>query len=442
MTKDKDIKTVVPILRFPEFRDAEGWNKETIGNLYVFKSTNSFSRDALSYTDGFIKNIHYGDIHTKFSTLFDITKEDVPYINSNIDIDKFKSDCFCQASDVVFADASEDLDGIGKCIEIINLNNEHVLSGLHTILARQQGRNFVTGFAGYLFKSDGIKTQIHKESQGAKVLGISSKRLSNIILVFPKDKIEQTKITSCLRSLDDLINAVVDKIEVLNEHKKGLMEQLFPAEGKTTPSHRFPEFQNTGEWKNKMLSDVCKLVRGPFGGTLKKEIFVEDGYAVYEQSHAIHGNMNVFRYYITEYKFNELIRFAVCPNDIIMSCSGTMGKFSIIPANQKKGVINQALLKISTKKDNDYRFIKFLLELPSNQEKLLSESAGGAIKNVASVGQIKGMPLYVPEQKEQQKIADCLSSIDDLISAETDKFNQLKAHKKGLMQQLFPTLND
>ena len=139
-------------------------------------------------------------------------------------------------------------------------------------------------------------------------------------------------------------------------------------------------------------------------------------------------------------KFNELIRFAVHTNDIIMSCSGTMGKFSIIPENYIEGVINQALLKLSTKKDNDYRFIKYVLELPNNQKQLLSDAAGGAIKNVASVSQIKEMPLLIPNLKEQQQIANCLSSVDILISSEIDKLDQLKAHRKGLMQKLFPTL--
>ncbi len=95
---------------------------------------------------------------------------------------------------------------------------------------------------------------------------------------------------------------------------------------------------------------------------------------------------------------------------------------------------------MSTQKGNDYRFVKLLLELPNNQNKLLSGAAGGAIKNVASVNQIKRIPLYVPELKEQQKIADCFSSIDDLIDVQSKKLNQLKAHKKGLMQQLFPTI--
>lgn len=209
-------------------------------------------------------------------------------------------------------------------------------------------------------------------------------------------------------------------------------------DGLLVPKLRFPEFQDEGEWEEKTLGEICKFIRGPFGGSLKKDMFVKDGYAVYEQSHAIYQTFDSFRYYIAEDKFNELKRFSVHPNDLIMSCSGTMGKFAIIPKESKRGVINQALLKLTAKKGLDIRFIKTTMELPSSQEKLLSQSAGGAIKNVVAVGQIKEIILYIPSIPEQQKITACLSSISDRITAETQKLDTLKTHKKGLMQQLFP----
>ena len=99
----------------------------------------------------------------------------------------------------------------------------------------------------------------------------------------------------------------------------------------------------------KKLGDVCDFVRGPFGGSLKKSCFVESGYAVYEQ-HAIYDQFTDVRYFIDEAKFNEMKRFELKPNDLIMSCSGTMGKVAIVPQNIEKGIINQALLKLTPKK--------------------------------------------------------------------------------------------
>ncbi len=218
----------VPKLRFKEFEESGEWAVKTLGELYEFKVTNSFSRDCLNYQIGSVKNIHYGDIHTKFNTLFDITKEIVPFINSDISIEKIKIDCYCQEGDIILADASEDLNDVGKSIEVVNLNNEDLVSGLHTLLARQRVNSFQIGFAGYLFKSDWIRRQIQREAQGAKVLGISASRISSIKIKFPPDKNEQQKIATTLSSIDELIIAQGKKIEALQLHKKGLLQGLFP----------------------------------------------------------------------------------------------------------------------------------------------------------------------------------------------------------------------
>ena len=127
-----------------------------------FKVTNSFSREFLNYEEGTVKNIHYGDIHTKFQTLFEIKNEDVPFINNEINLSRISQENYCKEGDVVFADASEDLNDVGKSIEITNVNNEKLLSGLHTLLARPHANNFYIGFNGYLFKSNSIRTKYLK----------------------------------------------------------------------------------------------------------------------------------------------------------------------------------------------------------------------------------------------------------------------------------------
>lgn len=218
----------VPKYRFPEFEKEGEWSFESLSEVYSFLVTNSFSREKLNYDKGKVKNIHYGDIHTKFSTLFDISTEKVPYVNLDISLEKINTENYCKVSDIVFADASEDLDDIGKSIEVINLNQEKLLAGLHTLLARQIDSKLAVGFGGYLFKSAGIREQIKREAQGTKVLGISRTRLLNIRIYYPKNKSEQQKIASCLSSLDALITAQTEKIEQLRWHKKGLMQGLFP----------------------------------------------------------------------------------------------------------------------------------------------------------------------------------------------------------------------
>ena len=425
MTKDKDIKTALPILRFPEFRESGEWEVKTLGEISnrIEKKVGSESLTTVSISagKGFVTQAEKfsRDISgQQYKNYIVLHKGEFAYNKGNSK--KFPQGC------------------------IYKLKEFEKVAAPNAFICFQFKENYVSDFFQGYFDNNFHGKQLQSSiTSGARMDGLLNIKPSDffaIILPTPTNKVEQQKIADCLTSLDDLITAVADKIKALREHKKGLMQQLFPAEGKTTPALRFPEFKDSGEWEKKVLSDVCKLVRGPFGGALKKEIFVDDGYAVYEQSHSIYANFETYRYFINEDKYKELIRFAVRTKDIIMSCSGTMGKFSIIPENHKEGVINQALLKLTVKKGNDHRFIKFLVELPTNQEQLLSESAGGAIKNVASVSQIKEMALCIPQLEEQQKIADCLSSIDEQISAESQKLETLKTHKKGLMQQLFPTI--
>ena len=141
------------------FKDDNGqkfpkWDKKRLGDVYSFKVTNSYSRENLNYDHGSVKNIHYGDIHTRFATLFDVINEYVPFINSAVELRKISDDCYLREGDLIFADASEDYNDIGKCIEIVNLNNEYVLAGLHTLLARPKDSFMSIGFGGYLMKSN------------------------------------------------------------------------------------------------------------------------------------------------------------------------------------------------------------------------------------------------------------------------------------------------
>lgn len=210
-------------MRFPGF-DGE-WERKKLGEVMDFKVTNSFSRENLNYEIGTVKNIHYGDIHTKFQTLFDIQKEEVPFVNEEINLNRISEDNYCKEGDIIFADASEDLNDVGKSTEIINVNNEKLLSGLHTLLARPKSNTFYLGFKGYLFKSNSIRTQIQKESQGSKVLSINVGRISKVELSFPNIK-EQEKIASFLSLIDERISTQNKIIEQLETLIKGLCQNL------------------------------------------------------------------------------------------------------------------------------------------------------------------------------------------------------------------------
>ena len=172
-------------------------------------------------------------------------------------------------------------------------------------------------------------------------------------------------------------------------------------------------------WEMKKLGDVCEFVRGPFGSSLKKSNFVNSGFAVYEQQHAINDQFVEVRYFISLEKFKSMKRFEIMPNDLIMSCSGTMGKIAVVPNNILKGIINQALLKITPNNVDSY-FLKRYMQSVIFQSEIFNLSKGVAIKNIASVKILKQIKIPHPPLKTQQAIVDKL----DETFAELEKLQQ------------------
>jgi type I restriction enzyme M protein len=181
--------------------------------------------------------------------------------------------------------------------------------------------------------------------------------------------------------------------------------------------HYRPHILIHPDWPMVELGEVCVFKRGPFGGSLKKEIFVKTGYVVYEQSHAIANDFSEFRYFVDEDKFAEMHGFQVRPGELIMSCSGTMGKVAIIPDNAPAGIINQALLKLTPKDCVLGVFLKLWMESTNFQKSLADFTYGAAIKNVASVEILKSLRLPLPPLATQQAIVAEIEAEQALVAA-------------------------
>ena len=181
-------------------------------------------------------------------------------------------------------------------------------------------------------------------------------------------------------------------------------------------------------WEIKTLGDICEFRRGPFGGSLKKAIFVKNGYKVYEQQHAIKNDFSINRYFIDEYKFKEMKNFELVPNDIIMSCSGTIGKIAIAPLNLQKGIINQALLRLRLKKpiQATSNFMKILLE--HINDIFQNNSYGSAIHNVTSVDTLKQIKIPLPPLAVQEQIVMQVEQIEEKIA--TTKQSRLELERE------------
>ena len=204
-----------------EFGD---WRKVKFSESFVFHNTNSYSRALLAEV-GEVMNIHYGDIHTKFSMLFDVSKEIVPFLNDQIDFTKIAENQFLKEGDLVIADASEDYKDIGKAIEVVHLNNQKVVAGLHTYIARPV-QPFALGFCGYLMQTFEVREQIKKLATGISVLGISKTNIGKVEIKLPCLE-EQTKIANFLSSIDQKIDVVSEQLEQAKLWKKGLLQQMF-----------------------------------------------------------------------------------------------------------------------------------------------------------------------------------------------------------------------
>jgi type I restriction enzyme S subunit len=194
-------------------------------------------------------------------------------------------------------------------------------------------------------------------------------------------------------------------------------------------------------WQTKTLGEICGFVRGPFGGSLKKSVFVADGFAVYEQQHAIYNQFDDIRYFIGDVKFKEMQRFELRPNDLIMSCSGTMGRVAIVPEDIRRGIINQALLKLTPSSAVSPRFLKYWMDSSDFQNSLKEQSGGAAIQNVASVGLLKEIKISLPPLPEQLRIVGILAEAFEGIAtakANAEKnLNNARALFESHLQSVF-----
>lgn len=417
-------KKLLPILRFPQYKSE--WEISKFN--FEFLQTNSFSRAEMDEDRGSVRNIHYGDILTKYNCILK-NISNIPFINEGINLSRFNEACYLQNGDIIIADTAEDLSA-GKAIEVQNINSA-VLAGQHTFLCRPQN-NFAPCYMGYYINSPSYHNSLVPLLTGIKVYSISKANIKKTYLLWPKEYSEQQKIADCLSSLDDLIDAESRKLETLKKHKKGLMQKLFPAEGKTMPEWRFPEFQGCSNWVPKPIWKSCDMFSGGTPDTSKKEYYGGD--IPFIRSSEISKNSTEL--FITELGLKNSSAKMVVKGDILIALYGANS--GDVALAQIDGAINQAILCLRHETNNE--FVYHYLTHKKNW--IIARYVQGGQGNLS--GQIiKAVTLYFPEQpEEQEKISECLSEVDTLITAQADRIEGLKTHRKGLMQGLFPSLEE
>lgn len=284
----------------------------------------------------------------------------------------------------------------------------------------------------YYFKSNRFIQDLNKDLEGIRDgKMVSYNQFSDILLPKP-DKEEQQKIADCLSSIDDLISAEDKKLSALKDHKKGLMQKLFPAEGKTIPEWRFPEFRNGGEWNSDTIGRVCSSYSGGTPTTSKDKYY--GGNIPFIRSGEI--DKDTTELFLTESGLENSSAKMVSKGDILVALYGAnSGDVALSKIN---GAINQAILCL-----NYDRINAFVYHFLTHKKRWIIKTYIQGGQGNLSGEIIKSIKFMFPKQiEEESKIVACLSSVDELITAQADKIEAMKKHKKGLMQGLFPSIEE
>lgn len=398
---------LVPRLRFPEFQNSGTWEAKRLGEVLI--------KNTKKNTDGQIKLVE------SVSNKYGFVKQD-EYFEDRIVASKDLKNYYVIEKGV-FAYNPSRID-VGSLAYKDN-DTTSVVSPLY-VSFRANKLNVNDYFLLHWFSTYEFISQMKISLEGGVRNTLSYENLSLIKIPLPSLP-EQEKIAVCLSSLDELITAEKEKLELLKDHKKGLLQNLFPQEGETVPKLRFPEFQNSGKWEMKRLGEIFETCSGGTPNTAVKEYY--DGEIPFIRSAEISKDRTEL--FISELGLKNSSAKLVKKGDLLVALYGANS--GDVAISKIDGAINQAVLCLRSEYSNEFTY--HYLTLKKNW--IVSRYIQGGQGNLSG-SIVKSIKILFPEKNEQQKIADCLSSLDDLISAQTQKIEALEQHKKGLLQNLFP----
>ncbi len=379
----------LPGLRFPEFRDAGDWKEKQLGDILSVGN----GRDHKHLADGNIPVYGSGG-----------------YMRS--------------VNEYLY-------DGESVCIgRKGTINNPIFLSGkfwtVDTLFYTHSYIDCFPFFAYVIFQN--INWLDHNEAGG--IPSLSKANIEKIDVAVPTLP-EQQKIAECLTSIDDLITAEAQNLDALKTHKNGLMQQLFPCEGEVMPRLRFPEFRDAGDWQTEFGNEVFKQISDKEHDSDRPVLAITQEHGAVPRE-LIDYHVSVSPKSIAGYK-------VVKKNDFIISLRSFQGG---IEHSNYHGICSPAYVVLRSLKTISIDYFRHYLKNAEFIRLLNVNLAGLRDGKMISYKQFSEIPIPTPREPEQQKIAACLTSIDDLITAKAQKIDALKTHKNGLMQHLFPTSNE
>ncbi|WP_302553382.1 restriction endonuclease subunit S [uncultured Bilophila sp.] len=423
-TRDKKKDDLVPRLRFPEFMEEGEWIKKKIYQFAKIYKGKGISKADIS------KNgtpcIRYGEVYTIYNEIILQIKSKTSLPKNILFLSKI-NDVIIPASGETKIDIAT-----ASCV----MKDNVALGGDLNIIRTPQNGIFIS-----YYLNGNLRKIIAKIAQGDTVVHLYPSQIGQLDIAFPTQK-EQKRIADCLSSLDERIAAETNKLDTLKDHKKGLLKQLFPAEGETLPQLRFPEFGNSGKWQKIALGDICDIIPGyTFPECLQGKIHGLYPFCkVSDISKAVSEHGGLLDRALNYVGDDELSILKAKPLPVGTTVFAKIGE--ALRLNRRAITTVECLIdnnavgiKAKSKKSTDY-FLYTLSQLID-----LSEYCGGAVPSVSKTV-LENIAVVIPTCSEQQRITNCLSSLDELIAAQTQKINLLKDHKKGLMQQLFPCIDE
>ena len=419
-----------------------GWEVKTVEQVFDFYPTASYSRDKMfkDNNPSAIGYIHYGDIHTKYNLILDVPNTEIPYISEELKKD-FE---YIKEGDLILSDTSEDYDGVGKCIEILNVGNNKIISGLHTLMLRPKGNDLIDGFKGYLFSGEYVRNSLLRIVTGIKVYSIAKAMLAKVNLPIPSIQ-EQKEITNILSKVDKAIASVQNSIAVTERLKKSLMQNLLT--GKMKPDGTFrtsKEFyidEKFGKvpvgWEVKKGTEITTKITKGQSPKWQGFDYQQEGILFVTSENIQNGYIDISKPKYLPLEFNNKIKNSqLKKGDILINIVGaSIGRCAIFNIDVECANTNQAVCVFRPNAENDSMFLSLYLQSETTQNRLFRTQVETARANL-SLGDFRKFKFVIPQKEEQINIANRINQFNIEIEKQVERINVLERLKKSLMQNL------
>ena len=431
MTKKSD----APAIRFKGFSDA--WEQRKFDEVFdCTVPNNTLSRAELSYDEGTVLNVHYGDVLIKYGSVLDVQKDDIPRIPHRCREDF--NGALLQDGDVIIADTAED-ETTGKACEIGNLQGSAIVSGLHTMVCRPRNR-MALGYLGYYLNSNAYHHQLLPLMQGIKVLSLSRSNIQKTSVSYPIAVKEQQLIAYYFSQLDNLITLHQRKFEKLTNVKKSMLEKMFPQNGSSYPEIRFKGF--TDPWEQRKLGDISEIKTGPFGSTLHADDYVSDGTPIITTEHFKTGALPRSKNglpQVSDSDYKRLTAYTLDDGDIVFSRVGSVDINALITPFQSNWLFSGRVLRVRPQTDISSKFLHTRLETESIKTDIRTRAVGQTMPSI-NTEILKITPLVLPSSAaEQEQIGSYFAALDNLITLHQRKCALLFSPFQALISMMFTT---